>query len=105
MSLDDHLVALDRSLDAHPCQHLEDCLRPVALLVCQTADACQPRSSLTEGRQNGYDREEVRTIRRIDRKSLERCTLDRDVSPVTVKLRKARTGIHQYVHDREVCLK
>ena len=104
MSLDDHLVALDRSLDAHLSQHADDRLCPIAFLVGKTSHTCKTAGALAECRQNGYDREEVRTVRRIDRKSLERRTLNRDVSPVAVELRKARAGIHQYVHDRKVGL-
>ena len=105
MSLDDHYVSIDRRLDSHLGQHPDDRLRSVALLVGEASHTGKTACALTECSEDRNDREEVRTVGCIYAESLQRSTLDSDVSPVSVKLRKAGSRVHEYVHDREVCLK
>ena len=105
VSLDDHYVSIDRCLDSHLGQHPDDRLRSVALLVGEASHTGKTACALTECREDRNDREEVRTVGCIYAESLQRSTLDSDVSLVSVKLRKAGSRVHEYVHDREVCLK
>ena len=104
MALDDHFIAFDRCLDSHLIQHFQNSLGPVAFLVGEAADSGETACALTEGGKDRYDREEVRAIRCVNAERLERSTLDSDVSPVSVELRKACSGIHEYIHDGKVGL-
>ena len=104
MAFDDHLVTFHCYFDTHLCKHIDDRLCSVALLVGETAYAGDAACALTERCKDRDDREEVRTVRSVHCKCLERCSLDCDVSSVAVKLRKACTCVHEDIHDREVSL-
>ena len=105
MSLNHKLIPVNICFDTHLGKHLYNCFRSVALLVCKTSHTGNAARTLTECRQHGDYREKVRAIGSIHCKCLEWCTLNCYRPLVAVKLRKARSGIHQYIHNRKVCLK
>ena len=88
----------------HLQEHPEDGLSPVALLVGKAPHSAYHAGSLTEGRQDRHDREQVRTLRCIGRKTPERRTLDGNIPVIAVILRQTSTGIHKNIHNAQVRL-
>ena len=105
MPLNHKLITLNASRHTHLSEHIHNRLRPIALLIRQTAHTCNAARTLTERSQHRNDREKIRTIRRIHSKSLKRSTLNCDIAPIALKLRKTRTRIHEDIHDRKIRLK
>ena len=105
VSLNDKLVTLNASLDTHLSKHTHNRLSPVALLVRKTSHACHAARTLTKSSQNRNNREEIRTVGSVYSKRLERSSLHCNITFVAIQLRKARTCIHEDIHDRKVSLK
>ena len=91
-------------IHAHLPEHIQYSRSPVALLIGQTVQSCNTARTLAEGSQHRNYRKQVRTVGRIHTERSERSTLNRYISLRAVHLRKTRTGIHQDIHYRKVCL-
>ena len=105
MTLNNEIITVNLRIHTHCCKHFENSLSSVAFLICETAYTIDSALALAESGQKGYDREKIRTIRRIDIECLQWCPLSSDISLLAVKLRKACTCIHKDIHNREICLK
>ena len=80
------IVTFDPHINTHLVKHACNCLGPVTLLVGKTPHTSKTACSLTECRKHGYDREKVRAIGCVHVESLERSTLDGDITTVAIQL-------------------
>ena len=97
MAFDGQQVAFSVGGDSHFSQRLENSLPSVALLAREAFESKNMACSGAEGREDGDNREQVRTVVEISVEGSEGCLLCGD-DAAFVLLGEAGSGIHQDVH-------